>query len=140
VTTPEPNEADFIVPAAVLIIDDMEYLLMMLVEGLMEFGYTVFKAQSGERGLEIARDQPVDVVICDLGMPVMNGWEVGRRIKHFCEERDIAEISFIFLTGLGGQVEETEKISESGVDEVIEKPINIKELLDLVARTSRNDR
>ncbi len=74
----------------------------------------------------------MDLVICDLGMPGMTGWEVGKRIRAICEQQGIKKTFFMLLTGWGGQKTEVEKMTESGVDVVIEKPLNIKNMLEAV--------
>lgn len=116
----------------ILIIDDIKPVVKMLKQGLIKYGQTVFCALSGREGLDIFGQSEVDLVICDLGMPEMNGWEVGRRIKQSCERSGIPKIPFILLTGWGGQVEEREKIRESGVDAVVEKPVDIPKLLGII--------
>jgi len=123
------------VPASgktVLVIDDMQAVLDLLKTGLTRSGHMVVTALSGLQGLEIFRENPIDIVICDLGMPGINGWEVGKRITSICEERGIPKIPFILLTGWGGQKTETEKIAESGVDAVVEKPINMGNLRKMI--------
>ena len=101
-------------------------------------GHTVFKALSGQEGLAIFNKEPVDLVICDLGMPGMNGWDVGKAIRSICQEKGITKPPFILLTGYGGQELEKEKIAESGVDAVVAKPIDRATVLatvqEIVAR------
>ncbi len=92
----------------------------------------VVTASSGEQGLDIFKENPIDLVICDLGMPQMNGWEVGKSIKSTCEERSLSKTPFILLTGWGGLRTETEKISGSGVDVVVEKPVNLGNILQII--------
>jgi PAS domain S-box-containing protein len=116
----------------ILVVDDFEPIVRILAEGLAQFGKTVYTALSGEEGLAILRDHPVDLVICDLGMPGMNGFQVSERIRDLCLERDIPKPPFLLLTGWGGQVEEDEELARSGVDMVVEKPIDIAELLHIV--------
>jgi two-component system cell cycle sensor histidine kinase/response regulator CckA len=116
----------------ILVIDDMESVLDILKAGLTRSGHVVVTATSGQQGLDIFKENPIDLVICDLGMPGINGWEVGRRIRSLCEERGIPKTPFILLTGWGGQKTEAEKIAESGVDAVAEKPVNIGIMLDVV--------
>jgi len=94
--------------------------------------YEVLTALSGEMGLDIFKENPVDLVICDLAMPGMNGWEVGKRIRAICEGRGIKKTEFMLLTGWGGQKAEMEKMAESGVDVIIEKPLNIENMLKAV--------
>jgi len=124
----------------VLVIDDMQAVLDVLKVGLTRHGHVVVTATSGQQGLDIFRENPIDLVICDLGMPGINGWEVGKRIRSTCEERDISKTPFILLTGWGGQKTEAAKIAESGVDAVVEKPINISEILELIQEVGAESR
>ncbi len=121
-------------PLTILAIDDMEAALKMLGEGLEKFGYTVLSAGSGEEGMEIFEENAVDLVICDLGMPGMNGWQVGKAIKDVCRRSGVPKPPFVILTGWGDQSAERERISEAGVDEVIEKPVELKTLVSVIGR------
>jgi two-component system cell cycle sensor histidine kinase/response regulator CckA len=123
----------------VLVIDDEEAILELMKEGLAHLGHVVFTASTGVQGLEIFNEKQPDLVICDLGMPGMNGWEVGRRIRSICEERQLPKNPFILLTGWGGQKTEVEKIAESGVDAVVEKPINIENISEIIREFSPRD-
>jgi CheY-like chemotaxis protein len=76
------------------------------------------------------------MVICDLGMPGMNGWEVGKAIRAICRERGLPKTPFILLTGWGGQELEQEKIIESAVDAIVEKPIDNKKLMATVRKVA----
>lgn len=120
----------------VLVIDDMEDTLNLLKAILSRFGHTVVTATSGSAGVEVFKENPIDVVICDLGMPGINGWEVGKRIKAICGERGASKTPFALLTGWGGQKNETALISESGVNFVLEKPIDIKNLREVLRSVS----
>jgi len=113
----------------ILVVDDMGIIVMHLKGLLTKQGNTVYSAKSGEEALEIFRNNKIDVVICDLGMPGMNGWEVGKAIRAICRERGLPKTPFILLTGWGGQQLEQEKILESAVDAIVEKPINHKKLM-----------
>ena len=73
-----------------------------------------------------------DVVICDLGMPGMSGWDVGKAIGSICRDKGVAKPPFVLLTGWGGQELEREKIAESGTDAVVAKPIDSAALLATV--------
>ena len=98
----------------------------------MKAGHRVFKALSVQEGLTIFNKEPVDLVIRDLGMPGMNGWDVGKAIRSICHERGVSKPPFILLTGWGGQELEKEKIAESGTDAVVAKPIDSVVLLATV--------
>jgi len=123
----------------ILAIDDAEPVINMLQEGLEEFGHEVAVATSGPQALELFVGRSFDLVICDLAMPAMSGWQVARAIKKICEEKSELKIPFILLTGWGGQLGEERKIAECGVDAVVEKPVDIPGLLsvmeDVVCRT-----
>ncbi len=82
--------------------------------------------------MQLFSDNPVELVICDLGMPGMNGWDVAAAIKDFCEEKQVPKPPLILLTGWGGQQAEAETISRSGVDAVVEKPVNITNLIEII--------
>jgi two-component system, cell cycle sensor histidine kinase and response regulator CckA len=133
---PKPRKADsapaVVPPLKILAIDDEFPVLDVLKNALTRYNCEVSIALSGEEGLDIFKATPVEVVICDLGMPGMTGWEVGKRIRALCQERGIKKTPFILLTGWGGQKTEAEKIAESGVDVVVEKPLDIKNILESV--------
>jgi PAS domain S-box-containing protein len=113
----------------ILVIEDELHIATLLERILAKAGHRVFKTLSGEEGLAVFRKETVDLVICDLGMPGMNGWDVGKSIQSICQERGITKPPFVLLTGWGGQELEREKIAESGVDTVVAKPIDSASLL-----------
>jgi CheY-like chemotaxis protein len=115
----------------ILVIDDAESTVNILKEGLEHHGQTVFTALSGYEGLEVFGREPVDVVICDLGMPELSGWQVGRAVRHISQETGRGTTPFILLTGWGDQFDGG-KISESGVDAVIQKPIDFDGLMQVI--------
>ena len=83
------------------------------------------------------------MVICDLSMPSMNGWQVAKAIRAICQERGIPKAPFVLLTGCGGQELERGKILESSVDAIVEKPIDNRKLLATlrkVAETAKSKR
>jgi CheY-like chemotaxis protein/anti-sigma regulatory factor (Ser/Thr protein kinase) len=116
----------------ILVVDDMTHILGMLRDGLKESGHEVLTALSGPEALEIYDKQPVDVVICDLGMPRMNGWQVAKAIKTRCEERGVPKTPFILLTGWGHQIDEERKIAENGVEEVMRKPVSLTRVEEVI--------
>ncbi|MFW9998000.1 MAG: ATP-binding protein, partial [Candidatus Odinarchaeota archaeon] len=79
----------------ILVIDDSEPIVRMLRGGLERFGQKVFTATSGDKGTAVFEQESPDLVICDLGMPGMNGWEVGKKIKEVCSAREAPKPSFI---------------------------------------------
>ncbi len=119
-------------PLTILVIDDMEAMLDLMKSALAAYGHAVLTALSGEEGIEIFEENPTDIVICDLGMPGMTGWQVGKRISAICRERGVPKTPFILLTAWAGQEMETEKITRSGVDAVVRKPLKIQNILEVV--------
>ena len=127
-------------PLRVLIIDDIEAILTTVQQGLTHFGHTVFCASSGEEGLTLLKETEVDAVVCDLGMPYMNGWDVGRSLKELAESSGISKIPFILMTGWGGQALSEEKTARCGVDCVVEKPVRIPQLIEAIQEISEKAR
>ncbi len=126
----------------ILLVDDMEPVVSMLESGLTEYGQTVYSATCGRDALKIFEELPVDVVVCDLGMEGMNGWEVSQAISQICAKRNIPKTPFILLSGWGSQITEDEQVAQSGVDKVLAKPIMVPKLLetlrDLVSLSRQN--
>jgi CheY-like chemotaxis protein len=79
--------------ATLLCIDDNEDVLECEKEFLENFGYTVFTAPSGRKGLELASLHPIDVVIVDYFMPEMNGQEFAVRMRRLRPEAPIIMLS-----------------------------------------------
>jgi two-component system cell cycle sensor histidine kinase/response regulator CckA len=124
-------------PLTIVVIDDTEVLLEVLRDGLEAFGHAVFTALSGEEGLAIFRNNPVDLVICDLGLHGMNGWEVGEAIKDLCAAQHAPKPPFVILTGWSDQSGEREKMMKSGADRVIQKPVDMSKLQAVISSLVR---
>ena len=69
----------------------------MLKAGFSQFGQALFTVSSGIEGLQMFLETRVALVICDIGMPELNGWEVGKRIKEMCREKEIQKTPFILV-------------------------------------------
>jgi PAS domain S-box-containing protein len=117
----------------ILLVDDMEPVLKTLKEGLVEMGQSVLTARSGRETLAEIEKSEVDVIICDLEMPDMNGWQVARSVKEMCEKLARPPIPFILFTGWAGLADKTKKMAECGVGRILAKPIDIKILLQSVS-------
>lgn len=123
----------------VLIVDDMEPVLSTLQDALTALGQNVFPARSGREALEIFENTDIHVVICDLGMPEMNGWEVANALKDTCREKGTQKPPFVLLTGWGGQLTDEEKTGGTGIDQVIEKPLDITKLARVLRTISERE-
>jgi len=125
---PEPPPTDLAV--RVLLVDDDQRLLAVLSDMLREGGHAVTTAVNGEEALTVFDAASHDVVITDLGMPKVNGWEVAERIK------TAAPATRVFLlTGWGEHVTASE--GSRYVDQVIAKPISADALLGQLAGMRR---
>jgi len=117
--TPSPEEY------CVLVVEDDPHTQELLQFNLSETGYQVFSANNALEALEILQDEHVDVIISDVMMPGMNGFEFRDKITHDASLRDIA---FLFLTAKSMAEDQIRGI-ESGADEYITKPFDIDVLL-----------
>ena len=114
--------------------DDNVYMLKMRLELLGDF--EVVTAENGERGCEMAVAEQPDIILMDLEMPVVDGWEATRRLKSNPNTRDIPVIAFS-AHALGG---EREKALAAGCDEFDTKPIEFDRLVAKVHRLLANRR
>lgn len=121
----------------ILLIDDNEHVLRALKERFSAFGHNVVPAISGIQALDYFRDQRFDLVVCDLGLPRMNGLEVAGNIKTFCAEKEIPKPVFVILTGWDIDNIDHNKIVESGVDEIMQKPADLSKLFSLIKSVDR---
>jgi CheY-like chemotaxis protein len=112
----------------VLVVDDQPPNLRLLNAVLSPNGYRVITASSGEQALELLHSSGIDLVLLDIVMPGIDGYEVCRRIR---SEPSTAFLPVIMITASGGQ-EKTQAI-KAGADDFINKPFHQGELLARVA-------
>ncbi len=122
---PEPVLAS-VRPARVLIVDDDPAVRDIAAKMLNLHGYRVTVAGGGNEGLSAFKRSGFDLVITDLGMPGMSGWEVARAIKRLNPKTLV-----VLMTGWTSRLDD-EKVKESGVDRVIQKPFDVDTVLSLV--------
>ncbi len=116
----------------ILVVDDIEQIVNSLHEALTIRNQTVFCALSGSQALEVFEHHQIDLVICDLGMPEMNGWQIAERIEALSTTRGVSRPSFILLTGWGSEVSAFDP-RKHPVDHVLEKPVDLNELLNVIS-------
>lgn len=109
----------------VLLIEDDETISNALSFALEEEGYEVLCAMDGEAGLEKARSEKPDIILLDIMLPKMNGFEVCQALKS--DER-FKSIPIIMITGLG-DTDNTVKGLSLGADDYVSKPFNFQELI-----------
>ena len=109
----------------VLLVEDNEMNRDMLSRRLIKKGYDVIIAVDGQQGVDMATEQQPDLVLLDMSLPVIDGWEAARRLK---AAEATAGIPIIALTAhaMSGDRERT---LEAGCDEYDTKPIDLKRLL-----------
>ena len=126
--TPAPRPAS----RRVLVLDDnvdgAESLAMMIEH----FGHACRVAHDGPAGLSVAREFQPEVVFLDIGLPVMNGYEVAKRFR---ADPAIAGAVLVALTGWGSE-DDKQKSREAGFDFHLTKPIQVQAVQDLLARFS----
>lgn len=116
----------------IIAIDDTEEVLSLTEDMLRAYGHKVFTAASGERGLEILRETTVDVVLCDLNMPGMSGWDVADALQAMFRKNGSRKPPFILVTGSAGQISEESIRYRPGVDGIVGKPVDIITLLAVI--------
>ncbi len=122
VTVPLPARA-----ARVLIIEDEPEVQAVLADMLREAGYVVSVARDGDNGLEHCEAEPVDIVLSDISMPGLSGWDVAARLR-----ARFPAIPIGFVTGWGDQLD-PERLTRTGVSFVIAKPFQALDVLRHVA-------
>jgi len=112
----------------ILVVDDNIQNLELLQAYLEDIDCTTVPAHNGIAALEIIARTPPDLVLLDIMMPKMSGFEVCRRIKNDSRTTDIPVIMVTALTEFG----DIERAIDSGTDDFISKPVNKLELLTRV--------
>lgn len=119
--------------ARILIVEDNELNRDLVVRRLIKRGYCVLEAVDGEQGLELAVSDVPDVIVLDLGLPGMDGWEVARRLKSNCATR---EIPIMGLTA-HARSEDLARAREAGCDAIETKPVVLERFLGQVRELLR---
>jgi two-component system cell cycle response regulator DivK len=117
----------------ILIVEDVEFNLDLLVQ-LLEDDYTILTASDGAAGIELAERTRPDLILMDLSLPVIDGWEATRRIKANAVLRSIPIIALTAHAMSGDE----EKARAAGCDDYLSKPID-EDLLYTKLRTFLGD-
>jgi two-component system cell cycle response regulator DivK len=116
--------------ARVLIVEDNEMNRDVLSRRLTGRGYAVMLAVDGPRGLAMARTHSPDLILMDLGLPEIDGWECARRLKADAATRGMP----IIALSAHAMVGDREKALDAGCDEFATKPIDFAGLLHKMDR------
>ncbi len=109
----------------ILVVDDLPENLHVLVRMLNDQGYKVRPTRSGSQALLVARTAPPDLILLDIIMPEMNGYEVCQQLK---ADEQTCDIPVIFITALNEVLNKVKAFSIGGVD-YITKPFQIEEVI-----------
>src|ERR1041385_1352732 len=108
----------------ILVIDDEEWLREMMLLALRQRGFEVLEAENGEKGIETARRELPDLILCDVNMEKVNGYLTLSSLR---AEPSTASIPFILMTGLADQAGMRHGM-ELGADDYLPKPFTIEAL------------
>lgn len=109
----------------ILLVEDNEMNRDMLSRRLIRKGYEVAFAFDGQRGVEMASTEAPDIILMDMSLPVIDGWEASRRVK---SAESTKNIPIIALTA-HAMVGDREKALAAGCDDYDTKPIDLPRLL-----------
>ena len=112
--------------AKILLVEDNDMNRDMLSRRLLRRGYDVVMALDGQQAVEMAAAEKPDLILMDMSLPVLDGWEATRRIKAAPETREIPVIALTAHAMSGDR----EKALESGCDDYDTKPIDLPRLLE----------
>lgn len=110
----------------ILLADDEQFIVIAYKDGLERAGYTVVVAHDGQEALEQAQATKPDLILLDLIMPKMNGFEVLKSLKL---DANLALVPVMVLTNLSQSNDEEEARNSGAVDFVIKADISLKDLL-----------
>lgn len=112
----------------ILVIDDEDALRSNLVEMLTLEGFRVIEARDGGEGLQCAQASPPDLILCDIAMPGVSGFDVLEGLR---QHPHTVEIPVIFLTARA-EHEAVQRAITLGIAGYIKKPFRLKEVLDVI--------
>jgi len=117
------------VAKAILVADDDPDILSIVSMSLETQGYTVYKATNGREAVDLAKQHHPDLVLMDMMMPIVSGYEAVTELKADAATRDIT------IVGLSAKAMTTdmERAADVGIDGYITKPFRIAQVLTVVA-------
>lgn len=127
VTMNEPVTAE---KRRILIVDDNRDLATSLARLLGLLGHQVEVVFDGRKGIEVARTYQPQVLLLDLGLPIVDGYQVARTLR----EEGYHDILIIALSGYG-QEEDRQRSREAGMNHHVTKPVDVKTLAELITRS-----
>lgn len=105
----------------VIVIDDNKDLADIIYELLSIIGYDAIAASNGEEGIIKAKKQKPKVILCDIGMADMNGYDVAKCIR---QDKDLKDVYLIAISGYSSQ-KDVERSIKAGFDKHLSKPVSL---------------
>ena len=112
----------------ILVIDDEDSFRQVIIKFLSKQGFEVAAASDGKAGMSLAAERLPDLIVCDLNMPTMDGYEVLAALRR---DPKLADIPLIFLTGQS-QPSEVRQGMNLGADDYLTKPVDLADLLNAI--------
>ena len=112
----------------ILLVEDNEMNRDMLSRRLARKGYEVAVAVDGQQGIDMARSETPDLILMDMSLPVLDGWEATRQLKAATETKAIPIIALTAHAMVGDR----EKAVEAGCDDFDTKPIEFPRLVEKI--------
>ena len=119
--------------AKILYVEDNEDNVYMLTSRLRRRGYDVVVAPDGEQGVALALSEEPNLILMDLSLPGLNGWDAAGRLKSAAKTRDIPIIALSAHAMAGDR----EQALAAGCDDYDTKPVDLPRLLDKIQRHLR---
>jgi CheY-like chemotaxis protein len=114
----------------ILVVEDNDQNRLLMADVLRPFGYEMLEAKDGEEGVRMAREHKPDLILMDMQMPVMDGFEATKTLRNDPETKGLKIVAVTSFAMKGDR----EKIFGIGCDDYIEKPINTRELPEIVKK------
>ncbi|MGQ0645100.1 MAG: response regulator transcription factor [Elusimicrobiota bacterium] len=118
----------------ILVVDDEKFLVELLAVNLAPEGFAVVAAPDGESGVEKSLSESPDLILMDLRMPRMDGYEACRRIKSDPKTRHIP----VLLISAHSQRDDIKKGIEAGAADYIRKPFDVARVIETVKKFLKN--
>jgi CheY-like chemotaxis protein len=112
----------------ILYVEDNDDNIYMITRRLSRTGYEVIVAKDGEEGLAMARSKAPALILMDLDLPVVDGWEATRRLKASDETRHIPVIA----VSAYAMASDRERAMAAGCDDFFSKPVDLKGLVERI--------
>ncbi len=119
----------------ILYVEDNEDNIYMLTRRLSRKGYDVVVATDGEKGIQMAKSEKPELILMDLSLPQIDGWEATRRLKSSPETKAIPVIA-LSAHAMDG---DREKAMEAGCDDFDSKPVELSRLLQKISALLSKD-